>query len=173
MLPAPLASLHAGLSESLTHGGATQLTYPAQLPAGDAPSPFSQAQGSPMATAQDRCSSLCCWGIQHTLPCAPHIPGYLTAHYTFCPAPLSTPKQTCQWPAPILAKAGVSQSYPRLHQNPVMVTFLEFSRFSILALVHFEMTLWPFLYLPPEKQQEIETARTKPSFLLPINILSQ
>lgn len=35
------------------------------------------------------------------------------------------------------------------------------------------MTLWPFLYLPPEKQQEIGTARTKPFFLLPIDILSQ
>lgn len=97
-------------SESLTHRSATQLSQPAQLPAGDAltphtsPSPLSQAQGSPAATAQERCGSLCCWGSQHTLLCAPHILRYLTAHYPFCPAPLSTPKQTCQWPAPTSGK---------------------------------------------------------------------
>lgn len=40
----------------------------------------------------------------HAAECPTRIPGYLTAHDIFCPAPLSVPRQTCQHPAPTSSK---------------------------------------------------------------------
>lgn len=43
-----------------------------------------------------------------------------------------------------------------------------------MTLVDFKIKMWPFLYLPPEKiMRDRDRERTKPSFLLPVNILSQ